>query len=65
MGTVESQLFKCLACPGNPVRTAQGSVTSVEAQALGLLQVEKGQTEGITGGGLSPGNPREQLLDPC
>lgn len=65
MGTVESQLFKCLACLGNPVRTAQGSVTSVEAQALGLLQVEKGQTEGITGGGLSPGNPREQLLDPC
>lgn len=65
MGTVESRLFKCLACLGNPARTARGSVTSAEAQALGLLQVEKGQTEGITGRGLSPGNPREQLLDPC
>lgn len=45
MGTVEARLFKCLACRGNPARTARGSVTSAEAQALGPLQVEKGQTE--------------------
>lgn len=40
--------------------TAQGSVTHSGTQAP---QVEEGQIEGIPGGGLSPGNPKEEAVE--